>query len=50
MRLVLTSHDSPQGDEKQLQRILNLIEHGKRDGTLVYGGERYGNKVRLSYT
>ena len=37
---------SPQVDEKQLNHILRLVDDGKRDGTLVHGGSRYGNKVR----
>ncbi|KAL3448202.1 aldehyde dehydrogenase domain-containing protein [Aspergillus insuetus] len=34
----------PQSDGKQLDHILRLIDVGKRDGTLVCGGNRYGNK------
>ena len=43
---------SPQVDEKQLNHILRLVDDGKRDGTLVHGGSRYGNKVRpiVSFT
>ena len=41
--------DSPQVDEKQLQHIQRLIEHGKKDGTLVHGGNRYGDKVIIIY-
>ena len=31
----------------QLERILRLIEQGRKDGTLVCGGARVGQKVCL---
>ncbi|KAF9892273.1 hypothetical protein FE257_002050 [Aspergillus nanangensis] len=34
----------PQSDRKQMDHILRLIDVGKRDGTLVHGGKRYGEK------
>ena len=46
IRKMLILWPSPQVDEKQLNHILRLVDDGKRDGTLVHGGSRYGNKVR----
>lgn len=39
------SRHGPQVDEKQFEKILSYIEHGKREGaTLLNGGKRAGNK------
>ncbi|KAB2027286.1 hypothetical protein ES319_D05G024300v1 [Gossypium barbadense] len=41
----LRVNQGPQTDEKQFQKILSYIEHGKREGaTLLTGGKRLGSK------
>lgn len=38
-------NSSPQADQKQLEHILGLVEEGKKDSTLVFGGARHGDQV-----
>ncbi|KAH8817431.1 aldehyde dehydrogenase domain-containing protein [Xylogone sp. PMI_703] len=37
-----STFQGPQVDQKQLEHILRLIEVGKKDGTLIHGGNRSG--------
>lgn len=37
---------SPQVDLKQLAHIQRLVDAGKQDGALVFGGSRHGKTVR----
>lgn len=39
-----TTFQGPQVDEKQLAHIQRLVDAGKKDGMLVYGGKRVGEK------
>ena len=46
VKAVLTL-SSPQVDVNQALRIMDLIDCGKSDGTLVSGGQRHSGTVRM---
>jgi len=44
-RLTAKLNGRPQVDRTQRDRIETLVEAGKKDGELIFGGKKYGEKA-----